>query len=175
MPPRQGGAIGRGNHADQKPRVAVGEGRNTRASGGQEHSRITLFSNNVCSLDVRYRDDGGTGIPRRASQYQVREPELTAHLRGVRGDGYREGVGGVDDGIDALLSQPTAQPLDTAEPADAHRTDRQGRVGYPAGQRADDLNVWVQLFRQRTALGGAAEQQHPGHCAYRPCRATEYR
>jgi hypothetical protein len=78
----------------------------------------------------------------------------------MRGHGCGEWVSSVDDGVDALLSQPTPQAVNTTEPADAYRTDRQGRVRNPAGQRADDIDLRVQYLCESAAFSGAAQQQH---------------
>ena len=43
---------------------------------------------------------GGSG------QHQMRHGEFATHLRGMRGHGCRERVGGVDDGVDAFVVQP---------------------------------------------------------------------
>ena len=67
-------------------------------------------------------------------QHQVRQAQFGARRRSVRGDSCRERVGGVDDGGDVIVEQPGAQSLDATEAADAHRADRQCRVGHPTGQ-----------------------------------------
>jgi hypothetical protein len=70
-------------------------------------------------------------------------------------------VSSVDDGVDALVSQPAPQAVNATEPADAYRPDRQCRVRNPAGQGADDIDLRVQYCCESTAFGRAPEQQHP--------------
>ena len=93
----------------------------------------------------------------------------------MRGDGGGERVGGVDDRGDVILGEPGAQALDTTEATDPDRADRQSRVGYPAGKRADDVDIRVQPIGQCAGLGGATEEQHPHQCRSPRDRPDEYR
>ena len=90
-------------------------------------------------------------------QYQVPQPESGARLRGMGGHGGGERVGGIDHSGDVVLDQPVPQTLDTAEAAHPHWPDRQCRVGNPAGQRTDQLDVGVQPGSQVPSLAGAAQ------------------
>ena len=84
-------------------------------------------------------------------------------------------MGGVDDGVDVRVEQPSPHPVDPAEPADAHLADRQRGIGHPAGQRADHVDVGMQSRGERAGLRGAAEQQHPHQCRSPRVRPAEYR
>lgn len=126
--------IGFGDRADQKPRVAADEGAGARAAGGEKYPLIALGSNGFRGFAVGCDDCCGAVIPGRAGQHQVIDAQFFTGLRGVRGHGRRERVGGVDDRVDVVFSQPAFEAVYTAEPADAHFTDGQRRVGDPPGQ-----------------------------------------
>ena len=97
--------------------------------------------------------------PGRAGQHQVRQPQLAAHLRRVGGDGGGERMGGINDSVDRTFSQPAPHPLDAAEPADADLPDRQRRIGHPARQRADHVDVGAQHRGELARLRRTSEQQ----------------
>jgi len=98
--------------------------------------------------ELRERDPGGARRARRGGR-----------------DASREGVRGVDDRGDSLVLQPEGERLGPAEAADAHLADGQPGPGDATGERGDDRHGRVvELLRERTGLGGPAENQHaPAH------------
>ncbi|GAA5078713.1 hypothetical protein GCM10023319_17470 [Nocardia iowensis] len=60
---------------------------------------------------------------------------------------------GIDQRTDLVGPQPLPQPVDAAEAADAHRTDRQQRVANATGERGDDVE---------SLLAGSDVSEFPG-------------
>ena len=122
------------NHASTPVNAAT-----TGASRGQEDPLKAVARQRRRRLrHPRPTDDGVTARPRGPGQRPRAAVRARRHASAALAVMRRgERVGGVDDGVDAFVRQPAAQPVDTAEPADAHLADRQRRIGHPAGQRTD--------------------------------------
>ena len=84
-------------------------------------------------------------------------------------------MGGVDDGIDLRVGQPSPHPVGATEPADADLADRQRGIGHPARQRADHVDGGMQSRGEQSRLCRAAEEQHTHQWCSRRALPDEYR
>ena len=180
---RQGLRVRRGDRADQEPGVEITE-RRRHPSGRWSGTP----ANNPCPQRLqrlRHRTSTTIASPGchagRASTRcgSPRSPHTSAAWAVIVA---AYGCVASTTASHAGVAQPLPHSLDAAEPADAHRSDRQRRVGHPPGQRADHVDV-VGAGASASARASAVppSSKHPHQCAAlpgpasAPPRPVEYR
>ncbi len=114
--------------------------------------------------------DGGPAVaglrgPGRAGKDEARRAGQTAGLGGVLRDLPGEGVGGVDEDVDAFGFEPAGEARRAAEAADAERGRLRAGVAGAAGQREGDAQAAAigEAGGEVARFGGAAEDQDVAH------------
>ena len=115
---------------------------------------------------IRERGDARPAIARgRLPSGALEADERGAGLRGgALGIGRNlpgEGVGRVDQQVDAVALKKGRQSRGPTESAGAHRSGLRRRIGRPAGERQRDIEIGTQRqpARQIAGLGGAAQNE----------------
>ena len=100
-------------------------------------------------------------LPWQAAERKQRHTDAGGGLRRVFGNPAGEGMGRIDQHLDAFLSQIIDEAVDAAEAANPRGQRQWFRIAGPACERnrRDDVVAFCQLFGQPARLGRAAEDQ----------------
>ena len=102
--------------------------------------------------------------PCRTAQGKGGHIALSSRLRGIGRDAGCERMGGIDQQIDRLFTKIPGKPFAAAEATAADRNGLRGRIGRPAGERQDDVEIGARGkgCRQRTRLRRTPQDQNAG-------------
>ncbi len=152
--PGQGGERGKFLPADGEEDRAWGLAQKARGVSG------------VHRLDPAVALDS---LPGRALQLNERHRRLSRRMLGIFRNAGSEGMGGVDQNPDALVTNAARQPLGPAEAADAHFPRLRARLRRAPGKRQGDFERGFagQRFGKPPRLARAAEYENAprGHHA----------
>lgn len=102
--------------------------------------------------------------PCRTAQGKGGHIALSSRLRGIGRDAGCERMGGIDQQIDRLFTKIPGKPFGATEATAADRNGLRGRIGRPAGERQDDVEIGARGkgCRQRTRLRRTPQDQNAG-------------
>ena len=155
--------LGRVDRPDEEPQVEVGEGGEVLTARRQEDApaQVRQQAGGLVEAADPVPQVARTRGPAGAAEDEQWRRGGRAGPHRMGGDAGREGVGGVDDGVDPVVAQPLCEPGRPAEPADAHLARGQRRRldpprerrHHPQPGRADEH------ARQPAGLAGPAQDE----------------
>ncbi len=139
------------------------EGRDLLAADGEEDA-LGGGAEGLCG--ARHVGDAGPavaglGFPWRTGKDEERGAGLAGGLGGVGGDAAGEGVGGVDEDVDAFGREPAREAFGAAEAAGADIARLRDGIAGAAGEREGHAGVGArgEAGGELARLGGAAQDQ----------------
>ena len=116
-----------------------------------------------CGLGIGYLRPAiaGYSLPRRSTQTQQRRIGLQSRLHGVRGNRLRIRMGGIDQHLDAMVTQISDEPRYTAKATASRRHGLCERRCRTTGERQRHVQVFAccETGRELPRFGRAAENQ----------------